>query len=351
MAENTESSSGTNPTSNAAPAHGHQLERFPAALVILLHYLTCGIFSLVWLNVMHGRLPRVRPDDPSAGRAVGFCFIPFFNLYWIFFSYRRLCLRVDEQRELYGLAPNGLRGMATTACIFQVIPYINILLGYTIIFPVFAALMQSSINQLVAKSATTPPRATLATVAAAPGMPGWAIALVVCGCCVIPCLIGLMAALLLPALAKAKQKAERIVCVNHLKQIGVAFRISESDNGDLPPFDVSTNKGGTLEFRSPGPDGFDKNSWLHFQALSNELGNSTKILVCPADSGKELASDFSHLRSNNVSYLIYSATNAGTAYPQTVLAICPVHHNVLLGDGSVQQVTEAQLRQLMQPAK
>jgi hypothetical protein len=92
------------------PGSVHQLTSFPVAAVILLHYITCGIFSLIWLNLMHGKLPRVRSDDPSAGRAIGFCFIPFYNLYWIFFTYRRLCLRIDEQRNLYGLPPSNLSG-------------------------------------------------------------------------------------------------------------------------------------------------------------------------------------------------------------------------------------------------
>jgi hypothetical protein len=69
----------------------HHLTSFPVPVVILLHYLTCGLFSLIWLNLLHGKLPRVRSDDPSAGRAIGFCFIPFFNLYWIFFTYRYVC--------------------------------------------------------------------------------------------------------------------------------------------------------------------------------------------------------------------------------------------------------------------
>ena len=120
--------------------HAHQLASFPVAVVILLHFFTCGVFSLIWLGLMHGKLPKVRSDDPSAGRAIGFCFIPFFNLYWIFFSYRRLCLRLDEQRGLYGLTPGNLRGLATTNCIFQVIPGINVLIGATIVTPIFLGL-------------------------------------------------------------------------------------------------------------------------------------------------------------------------------------------------------------------
>ena len=98
---------GTKPDAPVANS-GHSLATFPVVAIILLHYMTCGIFSLVWLNLMHGKLPRVRSDDPSAGKAIGFCFIPFYNLYWIFFTYRRLCLRIDEQQNLNGVEPNAL---------------------------------------------------------------------------------------------------------------------------------------------------------------------------------------------------------------------------------------------------
>lgn len=332
----------------STPVGLHQLTSFPVAALILLHYLTCGIFSLVWLNLMHGKLPRTRPDDPSAGRAVGFCFIPFFNLYWIFFTFRRLCLRVDEQRELYGLPPSNLRGMATTSCIFQVIPYINGLIGYTIITPIFIGLMQSSVNELAKTSATTAPRATLPTVPAASGMPGWAIALIVCAC-VVPAL-GFFSALLIPALVNARMKAQRINCVNNLKQIGVAFRIWPSGQDDRFPFNVSTNKGGTFELCVLGEDGLDKNSWLHFQVMSNEL-TSPKILVCPADASKQAALDFNHLQAVNVTYQIHSGTNVTEVDPQSILAICPIHRNVLYCDGSVSQLSESQMRELLNSLK
>jgi hypothetical protein len=304
-----------------------------------------GIFSLIWVNLMHGKFPRLRPDDPSAGRAVGFCFIPFFNLYWIFFSYRRLCLRIDEQRSLYGLPPSGLRGMATTACIFQVIPWINVLIGYTIITPIFIGMLQSSANELARKSATTAPNATLPVVPSAPGMPVWAIVLVVCGCSIVP--IAILSAMLLPALAHAKAKAQRISCVNNLKEIGVAFRVWEGDNSDRFPFNVNAKDGGTLELSALGRDGFDKNSWRHFQVMSNELGLSSKILICPADSEKQPASDFNHLGAINVSYLIHSGTNVTDASPESVLVICPIHHNVLFVDGSVQQLSDPAMRRLL----
>jgi hypothetical protein len=317
-----------------APASGHQLSNFPVALVILLHYMTCGIFSLIWLNLMHGKLPRIRSDDPSAGRAVGFCFIPFFNFYWIFFTYRRLCLRIDEQRELYGLPPSNLRGMATTNCIFQVIPYINGLIGYTVITPIFIGLLQSSVNQLANKSATTAPRATLPTQqTAAPGMPGWAIALIVCACLMVP---ALLAAMLLPALASAKHRAQEIQSVNNVKQIGMAFRIWEGDNNDRYPWNVSQTNGGVQEVCGTDANGFEKNPVAVFMVMSNEL-STPKILVCANDPNKQPASNFTSLTANNISYQLRTGTNVNDSNPDEVLAVDPINGYVLHCDGSVQK--------------
>ena len=319
----------------SVPAGGHQLSNFPVALVILLHYMTCGIFSLIWLNLMHGRLPRIRPDDPSAGRAIGFCFIPFFNLYWIFFTYRRLCLRVDEQRELYGLPPGNLRGMATTNCIFQVIPYINGLIGYTIITPIFIGLLQSSVNQLANKSATTAPRATLPTQqTAAPGMPGWAIALIVCGC-LIP-FMGLLAAIAIPNFVAARSRAQEIQSVNNMKQIGVAIRVWEGDNNDRYPWNVSQTNGGVQEVCGTDANGFEKNPVAVFMVLSNELF-TPKILVCANDPNKQPAPDFASLTANNISYQLRTGTNVNESNPDEVLAVDPINGYVLHCDGSVQK--------------
>ena len=329
------------------PVQLHALGTFPVVAVILLHYVTLGIFSIFWINLTHGKLPRVRSDDPSGGRALGFSFIPFFNLYWIFFSYLRLCTRIDEQRNVYGLAPRGLEGLATTNCIFQVIPGINILLGYTLFTPVFIGNLQSSVNQLAEASATTQPRNALPSLPATPGLPGWAIALIACGSMIF--LLPVMAGMLLPALAKAKYRAQRINCVNNLKIIGLANRTWAMENADQFAFNVSTNKGGTLEWCTEGIDGFDQNAWRHFQRLSKEL-STPRILICPADGTKQQVSSFDDLQANNVSYLLHTGTNVTTENPQLVLAICPIHHTVLMADGSVQQMSESRMRSVLQSA-
>ena len=104
---------------------------------------------------------------------------------------------------------------------------------------------------------------------------------------VVIAIIAILAALLLPALAAAKRKAQRISCVNDLKQVGISFRLWEGDNSDRYPMSVSTVKSGALEtvwsaLNSTGPKPY--NVLTVFTCMSNEV-NTPKILFCPADNG------------------------------------------------------------------
>ena len=114
------------------------------------------------------------------------------------------------------------------------------------------------------------------------------------------------------AMQKARDRAERIACVNNLKMVGIALRIWAGDNNDVAP-----------------PD---------FLSMSNEL-NTPKILVCPGDHGREVAKGFSTFTAANSSYeyLIANSTNWVTD-PERVAVRCPIHGNFGMCDGSVMQM-------------
>ena len=102
--------------------------------------------------------------------------------------------------------------------------------------------------------------------------------------------------MLLPALAKAKKRAQRINCVNNLKQAALAFRIWAADHEDQFPMAVSTNKHGTSEWVEGG------NAFRHFQVMAAELV-TPKILVCPSDN-RQPASGFRTLTNQKLSYFV-----------------------------------------------
>jgi hypothetical protein len=128
--------------------------------------------------------------------------------------------------------------------------------------------------------------------------------------------------------------AQRISCINNLKQIGLAFRIWAGDNNDNFPFNVSTNAGGTMELCNLGKDGFDLIGWRHLQVMSNEL-NTPKVLICPEDKSRKPATDFGQLQSTNVTYLVRSGTNLSDGHPKAVLMVCPIDGNIVYCDGTV----------------
>src|SRR5690349_14906480 len=112
---------------------------------------------------------------------------------------------------------------------------------------------------------------------------------------IIIAILAILAGLLLPALAKAKEKAKRAQCQNNLKQVGLAFRVWEGDYSDLYPARVPKSKGGVKE------DAAD--AFRSFQVMSNEL-NNPKILVCAADPDRQPAANFIRFSNRNVSYFV-----------------------------------------------
>jgi hypothetical protein len=121
-------------------------------------------------------------------------------------------------------------------------------------------------------------------------------------------------------------------CHGNLKQIGLAFKTWALDHHGQYPFNLSTNAGGTLEFCDRDGDGFDRNSFAHFRVMSNELSEPS-LLVCPNDPTRKPATDFEHLRPENISYRIRSGTNVNDYRINEVLAVCLVDSNLVRCSG------------------
>jgi prepilin-type N-terminal cleavage/methylation domain-containing protein len=106
---------------------------------------------------------------------------------------------------------------------------------------------------------------------------------------VVIAIIAILAAMLLPALAAAKRKAQKINCTNNLKQVGLSFRLWEGDNSDKYPMAVSTVSGGAQEYVTHYASATTMNNantyvpGVAFQVMSNQL-STPKILFCPSDN-------------------------------------------------------------------
>jgi len=128
--------------------------------------------------------------------------------------------------------------------------------------------------------------------------------------------------MLLPALAKAKAKAQKIKCVNNEKNIGLGFRIFSTDNNGQFPWTVDVSQGGSMTNGAL--------TWQHYVAVSNEL-STPKIILCPSDGqqagetvARQEATNFLHLvrtgganANRFVSYFV--GLDASEENPQTIL--------------------------------
>jgi hypothetical protein len=93
---------------------------------------------------------------------------------------------------------------------------------------------------------------------------------------IVAAVVGIVT-VILPQVARPRPRSARISCVNHLKQVGLAFRLWASDNNDQFPMQVSVTNGGAMELAETG------SAFAVFMVMSNEL-NTPKILLCPEES-------------------------------------------------------------------
>ena len=99
---------------------------------------------------------------------------------------------------------------------------------------------------------------------------------------VVIAIIGIVMAILLPALAHARDQAKKSACANHLRQVGTGFIMYIQDADDaLPPFSFGAGYAGSLGYAAA-----DGARWADL--VQPEIPSAIGVFDCPASQTQKI---------------------------------------------------------------
>ncbi len=125
---------------------------------------------------------------------------------------------------------------------------------------------------------------------------------------VVIAIIAILAGMLLPALGRAKQKAQGIYCMNNLRQLQLSWKLYTDDHNDqLPPNPAGSPQGfswvsGTMTFDVNNPD--NTNTTQLTDPAKAKLGpyvGTPRIFKCPGDRSLAIIRKVTHPRVRSIS--------------------------------------------------
>jgi prepilin-type N-terminal cleavage/methylation domain-containing protein len=141
---------------------------------------------------------------------------------------------------------------------------------------------------------------------------------------VVIAIIAILAAMLLPALAKGKHHAYRISCMNNHRQLCIAWRMYSEDNHDALLFASesydwdklwTTNYAwvtGILNPNHPDRDDWDPEMTIKRSPMWPYCGNNLGIWKCPEDHSYVVDNGQQHPRARSMSMNVYLGGWGGT---------------------------------------
>src|SRR5262245_38427575 len=139
---------------------------------------------------------------------------------------------------------------------------------------------------------------------------------------VVIAIIAILAAMLLPALSRAKSKANRASCQNNLRQISLFVQFYTDENRDIFPAHRNQNEGNN-------PDTAITNWWG--TAVIGYAKNQSNLFYCPAIKGRQFENGVAWIWAfdcHKVGYGINSFFNSLWPYDSGLVTISGINFSV-----------------------